>query len=577
MNSKATMKKLFAMVGRYRIYLVFSILLAAVSVVMTLYVPVLFGNAIDGIVSTGNVNLESVYDILAKILALVLITAVATWVMNLVNNHLTFKVVQDIRAKAIRKIQVLPMKYLDSHSTGDIVSRIIADTDQLSDGLLLGLTHLFSGVMTIFVTLFFMLTRSGLITVLVIILTPISFLVARFIASHSYDMFRKQTKTRGKQTALAEEIISNERVVKAFGYGKRASARFSKINTELQEYSQKAIFYSSLTNPCTRAVNALIYAVVALTGSWLILKGNMTVGGLTIMLSYANQYMKPFNEISSVVTEFQNALACAARVFELIEAQPEPAEKDGLIQGSEGRVQIDDIDFRYVPDQPLIEDFTLDVQPGSHIAIVGPTGCGKTTLINLLMRFYDVDGGKISVNGSDITEVTRHSLREQYGMVLQDTWLQGGTIRENITFGKPDATDEEIIAACKKAHSWSFIRRLPDRLDTKIAEDTLSAGQKQLLCITRVMLCLPPILILDEATSSIDTLTEIRIQKAFDELMKGRTSFIVAHRLSTIRSADVILVMNAGHIVEKGTHDELMKQKGFYANLYNSQFAGQQT
>ncbi len=576
-SSYETMKKLLKMTGRYSFYLLLSILLAALTVVLTLYVPILFGDAIDGMVSQGNVDFPLITSILTKILICVLVTSAGTWIMNLVNNHLTFKVVTDIREKAIRRIQVLPMKYIDAHSTGDIVGRIIADTDQLSDGLLMGLTQLFSGVLTIIVTLVFMIMRSWRITLLVIVMTPISFIAARLIASKSYTMFRAQAKTRGEQTALIEEMISNEKIVQAFGYEQRASKRFEKVNKELQGYSQKAIFISSLTNPCTRAVNAVIYAAVALYGSFLILSGLLSVGGLSIMLSYANQYMKPFNDISSVITEFQNALACAARVFELIEAEPEVKEKSGLIQSREGRVEISDVSFRYVPERPLIENFSLKVEPGSHIAIVGPTGCGKTTFINLLMRFYDIDKGTIHINGQEIRDVTRHSLREQYGMVLQETWLQSGTIRENIAFGRPDASDEEIIAAAKKAHSWEFIRRLPERLDTVIGEDTLSQGQKQLLCITRVMLCLPPILILDEATSSIDTLTEIRIQEAFDELMKGRTSFIVAHRLSTIRSADVIIVMNEGKIIEQGNHDTLMEKGGFYANLYNSQFAASQS
>ena len=572
-TSMATMKKLMKMVGRYTVWLIVSILLAAVTVVLTLYVPVLFGDAIDGIIAFERVDFELVTDILTKILACILVTSACTWIMNLVNNHLTYRVVYDLRAKAIRHIQEIPMKYLDAHSTGDIVGRIIADTDQLSDGLLLGLTQLFSGVLTIIVTLVFMFMRSWQITLLVIVLTPVSFIAAKLIASKSYDMFRKQAKTRGEQTALIEEIVSNEKIVQAFGYGPRASGRFSVINRQLQEYSQKAIFISSLTNPCTRAVNSMIYAAVALLGSFLILAGSLTVGGLSVMLSYANQYMKPFNDISSVITEFQNALACAARVFELIEAEPETPEKNGVIESSEGSVQLNDVSFRYVPERPLIENFNLDVRPGQHIAIVGPTGCGKTTLINLLMRFYEIDGGAIYVNGCEIREVTRHSLREQYGMVLQETWLQSGTVRENLCFGRPDATDEEIIAAAKKAHSWEFIRRLPKRLDTVISEDSFSAGQKQLLCITRVMLALPPVLILDEATSSIDTLTEIKIQEAFDELMKGRTSFIVAHRLSTIRNADVILVMKDGRIIEQGSHDELIGRNGFYAHLYNSQFA----
>ncbi|MBQ4374225.1 MAG: ABC transporter ATP-binding protein [Erysipelotrichales bacterium] len=572
-GNDTTLKKLLRMTGKYRGYLFLSIVLAVLTCVLTLYAPILFGDTIDFLIGKDNVDFARVGTYLMRILAVILAASLGTWIMNLVNNTLTFRVVEDIRAAAIRKIQVLPMKYLDAHSSGDIVSRVIADTDQLSEGLLMGLTQLFSGITTIGVTLGFMLARSWKVTFLVIVLTPISFLVARFIASHTYEMFKRQTETRGKQTSLVNEIVENEKIVQAFGYGKKASARFRALNEELEEYSRKAVFFSSLTNPCTRAVNSVIYAAVALMGSHLILTESLTVGGLSILLAYANQYMKPFNDISSVVTEFQNSLACAARVFELIEAEPEPAEKDAELPSKEGNVSLRRVYFRYTEDRPLIEDFSLDVKEGEHVAIVGPTGCGKTTMINLLMRFYDVDEGSILIGETDIRDVKRHSLRSVYGMVLQETWLENGTIRENIAFGKPDATDEEIIAAAKKAHSWSFIRRIPGRLDAVIHEGSLSEGQKQLLCITRVMLALPPVLILDEATSSIDTLTEIRIQKAFDELMKGRTSFIVAHRLSTIRNADTILVMNDGHIVEQGNHQELMKKDGFYARLYNSQFA----
>ncbi|MBQ1386008.1 MAG: ABC transporter ATP-binding protein [Erysipelotrichales bacterium] len=571
-GNDTTLKKLLRMTGKYRGYLFLSIVLAVLTCVLTLYAPILFGDTIDFLIGKDNVDFARVGTYLMRILAVILAASLGTWIMNLVNNTLTFRVVEDIRAAAIRKIQVLPMKYLDAHSSGDIVSRVIADTDQLSEGLLMGLTQLFSGITTIGVTLGFMLARSWKVTLLVIVLTPISFLVARFIASHTYEMFKRQTETRGKQTSLVNEIVENEKIVQAFGYGKKASARFRALNEELEEYSRKAVFFSSLTNPCTRAVNSVIYAAVALMGSHLILTESLTVGGLSILLAYANQYMKPFNDISSVVTEFQNSLACAARVFELIEAEPEIAEKDAELPSKEGNVSLRHVYFRYTEDRPLIEDFSLDVKEGEHVAIVGPTGCGKTTMINLLMRFYDVDEGSILIGETDIRDVKRHSLRSVYGMVLQETWLENGTIRENIAFGKPDATDEEIIAAAKKAHSWSFIRRIPGRLDAVIHEGSLSEGQKQLLCITRVMLALPPVLILDEATSSIDTLTEVRIQKAFDELMKGRTSFIVAHRLSTIRNADTILVMNDGHIVEQGNHTELMKKNGFYAKLYNAQF-----
>ncbi|MEE1114083.1 MAG: ABC transporter ATP-binding protein [Eubacterium sp.] len=569
-----TFAKVLKYIGRYRVLLFLSVALAAISVVLTLYAPILFGDAIDEITEKG-VNFELVKYYLVRVLVVIVLTSIATWLMNIINNRLTYRVVQDIRAKAIRQIQVLPLSYLDAHSTGDIVGRMIADVDQLSDGLLLGFTQLFSGLITIVVTLIFMFQKSVLITVLVIVLTPVSFLVARFIATRSYKMFRKQTETRGEQTALIEEMVGNEKVVKAFGYGRKASARFDVINKELQEYSQKATFFSSLTNPCTRAVNSVIYAVVALVGAFLIIGGGLTVGGLTVLLSYANQYMKPFNDISSVVTELQNALACAARVFALIEEKPQSAEPAEELQTAEGTVDIEDVCFRYEEDKPLIEHFNLHAEPGTKIAIVGPTGCGKTTFINLLMRFYDANSGRIRVDGTDIYGVTRHSLRRNFGMVLQETWLKNGTVRENIAIGREDATEEEIIRAAKEAHSWEFIRRMPEGLDTIITDDSMSQGQKQLLCITRVMLCLPPMLILDEATSSIDTRTEVRIQEAFAKLMKGRTSFIVAHRLSTIRDADLILVMKDGKIIEQGTHESLLAAGGFYTNLYNSQFAGQ--
>ena len=573
-SSFETFTKVMRYIGRYRFLLVLSIILSALTVILTLYVPVLFGDAIDCIVEQGMVDFAKMGQYLSLILILILVTSVLTWLMNIINNRVAYCTIRDIRKDAIRKIQLLPLKYLDGQSTGDIVGRIIADADQLSDGLLLGLTQLFSGVLTIVVTLYFMFTKSFVITLLVLVMTPISFLVAKFIATRSYTMFRKQTDTRGRQTALVEEMVGNMDVVKAFGYGDKASERFAKVNEELQKYSEKAVFFSSITNPSTRAVNNVIYAIVALAGAFLVMHSSLTVGGLTVMLSYANQYMKPFNDISSVVTELQNALACAYRIFALLEQEEETAETSKSMGMATGVVDIEHVQFGYVAYKPVIHDFDVHVKSGMKVALVGPTGCGKTTLINLLMRFYDVDKGTILVDRKDITSVTRHSLRKNFGMVLQDTWLKEGTIRENITFGKPDATEEEIISAAKQAHSYEFIRRLPDGFDTKISEDSLSAGQKQLLCITRVMLDRPPVLILDEATSSIDTRTEMHIQKAFDELMKGRTSFIVAHRLSTIRSADLILVMQDGRIIERGTHESLLAENGFYTNLYNSQFAG---
>ena len=485
---------------------------------------------------------------------------------------MTFYTVRDIRAKAIRQIQHLPLSWLDTQSTGDIISRVIADADILSDGLLLGFTQLFSGIVTIIGTLVFMLSKNVLITILVIVLTPLSFFVAKFISTHTFQMFRKQSDARGRQTSLIEEMIGNQKIVQAFGYEDRASLRFRKINEELQTTSLKAVFYSSLTNPCTRFVNNIIYAAVALVGAFLIPGGGLTVGGLSVMLAYANQYMKPFNDISSVVTELQNALACASRIFALLEEQPESPDGTEYLKDVKGNVTLDQVSFRYIPDKPLIENFSLQAEPGKRIAIVGPTGCGKTTFINLLMRFYDVDSGTISVDGKEVSGLSRHSLRKSYGMVLQDTWIKAGTVRENIVIGKPDAADDEVIQAAKLSHSWEFIRRLPEGLDTKISESSLSQGQKQLLCITRVMLCLPPMLILDEATSSIDTRTEMLVQEAFDRLMQGRTSFVVAHRLSTIRNADEILVMKDGSIIEQGTHEQLMKKGGFYQTLYNSQF-----
>ena len=569
-----TLRKVLAVIRRYRLLLLISMLLAVGTVVLQLYVPILFGNAIDRIVEPGNVDFTGLEGILLRILIMILIAAAGTWVMNIINNRLAFRTVQDIRSRAIRRIQELPLSYLDSHASGDVVQRIIADTDQLSDGLLLGFTQLFSGLVTIGFTLGFMFSRDLFITLIVLLLTPVSFLVARFIASRSFRMFSKQTATRGEQTALINELIGNQKVVKAFGREEKASADFKKTNEEMENYSRSAVFFSSLTNPSTRAVNNVIYAAVVLIGASRIFAGHLSVGGLTVMLAYANQYMKPFNDISSVITELQNALACAARVFELIEEEPETPEKSVELTGDKGQVDIQNVAFSYDKNKKLIEDFNFHARPGMKTAIVGPTGCGKTTFINLLMRFYDTDRGSIRIDGQDVRDVTRSSLRRHWGMVLQETWLKNGTVRENIAFGKPEATDEEIIRAAKEAHSWEFIRRMPQRLDTVITDDSLSQGQKQLLCITRVMLCLPPMLILDEATSSIDTRTEMQIQEAFDKLMKGRTSFIVAHRLSTIRSADQILVMKEGRIIEQGDHESLYRKNGFYAQLYNAQFAG---
>ena len=571
-GSAETLFKVLHFIGRYRLLLISSIILASVSVVLQLYVPVLFGDAIDQIIAEHTVNFEMMWYYLSRILVMVIVSSLAVWVMNIINNRMTFRTVQDIRSRAIRHIQVLPLSYLDGHSTGDIISRVIADTDILSDGLLLGFTQLFSGIVTIIGTLIFMFSKNFWITLLVIVLTPLSFFVARFISSRSFHMFRKQSDARGRQTALIEEMIGNQKIVQAFGYEDKSSARFAEINQELKECSQKAIFYSSLTNPSTRFVNNVIYAGVALAGAFMIPGGTLTVGGLSVLLSYANQYMKPFNDISSVITELQNALACAARIFALLEETPESPDPEETISNVQGEVNIDNVSFRYVPDKKLIENFHLHAEPGKRIAIVGPTGCGKTTFINLLMRFYDVTKGSISIDGHPIDQISRHSLRSSFGMVLQETWIKNGTVRDNINIGKPDASDEEIIEAAKRSHSWEFIRRLPDKLDTILKEDSLSQGEKQLLCITRVMLCLPPMLILDEATSSIDTRTELMVQEAFERLMKGRTSFIVAHRLSTIRNADEILVMKDGAIIEQGSHEELMAKGGFYQNLYNSQF-----
>lgn len=579
MASWQAMKQLLPIIGRYRLLLFISIILAAVSVISQLYVPIIFGRAIDQIVGPGKVNFPAIGQDLVQILILVIVSAAATWLMGLINNKLTYRTVQDIREKAIRQLQLLPLSYLDQHPSGDIVSRIIADTDQLSDGLLLGFSQLFSGLITIVATLAFMLSQSVEITLLVLVLTPLSFIVARFIASRSYQMFRKQSQTRGEQTSLIEEMVSGVKVVKAFGYEKTASSRFAEINHRLQEYSQQATFYSSLTNPATRFINSLIYALVALAGAFAIMGGRLTVGGLSVLLNYSNQYMKPFNDISSVITELQNAAACAGRVFELINEEPEADPVDlnkadgNLPEVKTGSVVFDHVNFSYQADKPLIKDFNLTAKPGMRVALVGPTGYGKTTTINLLMRFYDVDSGGIYLGGRNIKDMSRHALRKNFGMVLQDTWLEEGTVRDNLAYGKEDATDEEIIAAAKAAHSWGFIRRLPQGLDTPLSADSLSAGQKQLLCITRVMLLDPPMLILDEATSSIDTRTEMLIQAAFDKLMQGRTSFVVAHRLSTVVNADLILVMKDGQIIERGKHADLLARGGFYSQLYRSQFA----
>lgn len=571
-NSMEVLIKILKLIGKYKIFLALSIILAGISVVLQLYVPILFGKAIDEIVAEHNVNFGRMVYYLEQIIVFAVVSALATWIMNLFNNRMTFRIVQDIRSKSIKHIQKLPLSYLDSHSTGDIVSRIIADADILSDGLLLGFTQLFSGVITIIATLIFMFSKNFWITIMVIVLTPLSFFVAKFISSRSYTMFQKQSKTRGQQTAFIEEMIGNQKVVKAFGYEEKASSRFDVINDKLQKYSQQAVFYSSLTNPCTRFVNNIIYAGVALVGAFIIPNGLLTVGGLSVMLAYANQYMKPFNDISSVITEMQNALACASGIFEFLEQREESQDAEGTIDNVKGQVDIQNVSFSYDKSKKLIEDFNLQAKEGMRVAIVGPTGCGKTTFINLLMNFYNVDKGDILVDGHNIKDLSRHALRSCYGMVLQDTWIKQGTVRENIAFGKPNATDDEIIKAAKEAHSWEFIERLPKGLDTVLSEDSISQGQKQLLCITRVMLCRPPMLILDEATSSIDTRTEVQIQEAFDKLMEGRTSFIVAHRLSTIRNASLILAMNEGKIIEQGSHEELLAKGGFYSKLYNSQF-----
>lgn len=571
-TSFQTLGKVLKFIGKYKILLVFSIVLSIVAAILQLYVPILFGSAIDTVIRQGEVHYSRLLSVLIHIGICITIASIGLWVMNLINNRLTYQTVKEIRAKAMRHLQHIPLSYLDVHSTGDIVQSVIADVDQLSDGLLLGFTQLFTGVVTIIATLVFMLSKNVLITCCVIVLTPVSFFVARFISTRSYRLFQKQTSTRGKQTALINEMIGSEKVVKAFGYEKRASKRFETINKELQQYSQNALFISSLTNPSTRAVNNVIYAIVAVLGSYSIMQGNLTVGGLTVLLSYANQYMKPFNDISSVVTELQNAMACADRVFTLIEAQTESVDSKVNLVEKEGAIDIQNVFFSYLPDQKLIENFNFSAKPGTTTAIVGPTGCGKTTFINLLMRFYDANQGAIMIDGQNIYEVSRKSIRKNFGMVLQDTWLKNASIRDNIAFGVENASDEEIIEAAKEAHSWEFIRRMPHGLDTIVTDDSLSQGQKQLLCITRVLLSKPNMLILDEATSSIDTRTELEIQAAFNNLMKGRTSFVVAHRLSTIRNADQIIVMNAGKIIEQGNHDTLMAQNGFYSKLYNSQF-----
>ena len=570
-------KKVLKRIEKYWFFLVLSIMMAVVTVAATLYVPILIGKAIDYIVGVNQVDFENIKNILFTIAVFIGVTALSQWIMNICNNRLTYHVVRDIRDEAIEKIQQLPLKYIDGHSYGEVVSRVIADVDQFADGLLMGFTQFFIGVMTIVGTLIFMLMINFKITLVVVFVTPLSFFVASFIAKKTYTMFKLQSETRGEQTAFIDEMIGGQKIVKAYNHEKEAMQRFDEINEKLQKYSLKAIFFSSLTNPSTRFVNSLVYAGVAVTGAVSAIYGGISVGQLSSFLSYANQYTKPFNEISGVVTELQNALACASRVFELIEEPPEIPDKPNAKRTIpiDGTVDLDNVFFSYVPDKKLIENFNLHVKKGQKIAIVGPTGCGKTTIINLLMRFYDVDSGKICVSGMDIKDMTRNALRSGYGMVLQETWLKSGTIRDNIVMGKPDATDEEVIAAAKAAHSHSFIKRLSDGYNTIIGEDGggLSQGQKQLLCITRVMLCHPSMLILDEATSSIDTRTEVKIQKAFDKLMEGRTSFIVAHRLSTIQSADIILVMKDGHVIEQGSHKELLAKGGFYKNLYESQFA----
>ena len=576
-NNKATMKRVLKYIRKYTPALVLSLLLAGLTVLLTLYIPILTGNAVDLIIGKGQVDMAGIFAIMKKIAIAMIITAVGQWIMNTCNNYITYHVIRDIRTDAFAKLEILPLKYLDAHAYGDIVSRVVADVDTFADGLLMGFTQLFTGVLTILCTLGFMLVTNVPITLVVVCITPVSFLVAKFIATKTYSMFKEQSETRGEQTSLIEEMIDNQKIVNTFSRGEAVKSKFGEINGRLQKCSLKAIFFSSITNPATRFVNSLVYAGVGVFGALVAIKGGISVGRLSCFLSYANQYTKPFNEISGVVTELQNAFVCAGRIFELIDEEPQvPDAADArVLEEAQGNVDLKNVYFQYVPEKKLIQNFNLQVKPGQRVAIVGPTGCGKTTVINLLMRFYDVNSGSIQVDGTDIRDITRGSLRTNYGMVLQETWLRSGTIRDNICMGKPDATEEEIIAAAKASHAHSFIKRLPQGYDTVITEDggSLSQGQKQLLCITRVMLCLPPMLILDEATSSIDTRTEIKIQNAFAKMMEGRTSFIVAHRLSTIQSADVILVMKDGNIIEQGNHETLLAKGGFYANLYNSQFA----
>ena len=576
-GNKSTVNRIMKYIKKYMFFVILSFICATVSAITTLIAPILTGKAIDELLGPGQVNFDNVRHYVWLFILAMIITAVTQWIMNVLNNHITYSVVKDIRIESFNHLSGLPLSYVDSHQHGDIVSRIVSDIDQFADGLLMGFTQLFTGVVTIVGTLGFMLYINVPIALVVVILTPISLFVASFIAKRTYNLFKSQSESRGELTSLVDEMIGQQKIVQAFGYEDDALERFDEINNILEKDSMKATFYSSLTNPCTRFVNSVVYTAVGIIGAFSAIAGKLSIGQLTCFLSYANQYTKPFNEISGVITELQNALACAGRVFELIDEEPEVAEKSDavVLEDASGDISIENVDFSYVPDKELIKNLNLKVKPGMRVAIVGPTGCGKSTLINLLMRFYDVNSGSIKVDGNDIRDITRKSLRDNYGMVLQETWLKAGTIKENIAYGNPDATDEEIVAAAKKAHAHSFIKRLPQGYDTVITEDggNLSQGQKQLLCITRVMLLLPPMLILDEATSSIDTMTEIRIQKAFNKMMEGRTSFIVAHRLSTIKEADVILVMKDGNIIEQGSHKELLKQKGFYYNLYNAQFA----